>query len=108
MAKDPKKTTKPEPAKSERKSNLPERPTYKYSIEELANALNITPASARVKLRNNGIEKAAGGVYGWDTKADFEAVLASLKKGGSKPEPAKAAPKTSAKPTTGTVKKKAA
>ena len=87
-----KRTAKPateaEPAK--KKSNLPERPKYKYGVEQLADKLGIEPASVRVKLRAAGIEKAVGGVYGWDDKGDFDEVVEELK--GEKKETKKAAP----------------
>ncbi len=45
----------------------------------LANDLGIGEATARVKLRNAGVEKA-GRSYGWNTKKDYDAVVKQLKK----------------------------
>ena len=80
--------------KPARKSNLPERPTYKYGIAQLVTALGITgdddqakARKLRARLRTADIEKNEGDVYGWDTKAEFDEVVAKLKKGGAK-EPA--------------------
>jgi len=73
--------------------------TMKYGVPELAQALDIQPASVRVALRNHGVEKT-GKSYGWATKADIQAVAdkireaAKVKAKAPKPEPAKAeAPK---------------
>lgn len=60
---------------------------FKYGVDELAAKLGIKPASARVALRNAKVEKAEGGVYGWMTKDELEAVAAKLK-----PAPKEAAP----------------
>lgn len=80
MAKEEKNTKKPA-AKEEtkKKSNLPERPEYKYNVATLAEDLGIEPASVRVALRKADIEKADGGVYGWNNKTDYEAVKAKLR-----------------------------
>lgn len=61
---------------------------YKYGVGELAEALGIEPASVRVKLRSQGIDKA-GRSYGWNTQAEFKEVVAALK---SAPAPKKASP----------------
>jgi len=68
-----KKTTKKN-GKSEKKAAA-EKP--KYGVLELAEALEIEPATVRVKLRNEGIKKS-GKSYGWDTKAAFDKVIAQL------------------------------
>ena len=71
------------PAQAEaKKSNLPPKPSYKYGVPELANTLGIEPASVRIALRKAKIDKSEGGVYGWNTKADFDAVLSQLKPKG--------------------------
>ncbi len=80
------KTAKP----ADKKSNLPPKPEYKYNVSNLADALGIEPASVRIALRKAGVEKAEGGVYGWNTKTDFEAVVNQLKpKKGKEEAPAK-------------------
>lgn len=61
-----------------KKSNLPERPTYKFNVAYLAEKQGIDGSSVRVALRKAGIEKAEGGVYGWNTKAEADAVAAKV------------------------------
>jgi SNF2 family DNA or RNA helicase len=53
----------------------PEKP--KYGVPELAEALGIKPASVRVRLRNAEVPKK-GKLYGWDTKAEMQAVIDQL------------------------------
>lgn len=48
-----------------------------FGIAELSEALNVKPASARVRLRAAGIQKA-GRSYGWD-QAEFNHVVSELK-----------------------------
>lgn len=55
-----------------------------YTVAMLAADLGIEPASARVALRNAGIEKS-GKKYEWSTKTEYQKVLSALKK-----KPAKA------------------
>jgi hypothetical protein len=64
---------------------------FKYGVNELADALGIEPASARVSLRNKGIEKA-GRAYGWNTKAELDDVVAKLKTAPAKASAKAAAP----------------
>lgn len=99
-AKSNKKTVTEE--KPARKSNLPERPTYKYNLSNLITALGITgdddavkARKLRAKLRTADIEKAEGDVYGWNTKAEFDEVVAKLK--GSKAPAKKDEPKSAKK-----------
>lgn len=80
------KTTKKAAAKTAKKA-APGSPaakaaaaqSYKYGVPALAKKLGIKEASARVSLRNHDIPKAEGGVYGWNTQADLDAVAAKLK-----------------------------
>jgi len=51
--------------------------TAKYGIADLAEALDIEPASARIRLRNAEIKKRAGR-YGWNTKAELDEVVKKL------------------------------
>lgn len=69
MAKEDKAPKGEKPAKDEAK---------KYGITDLSTALGIEPASVRVKLRKAKIEKV-GGRYGWDTKAEMNAVIDKIK-----------------------------
>lgn len=52
--------------------------THKYGVQQLAEALGIGEASARVRLRDKGIAKA-GKSYGWTTRAELDEVVAKLK-----------------------------
>ena len=67
MAK-PKKVEKVEKVETE---------TKPFGISELSEALNVKPASARVRLRAAGIKKA-GRSYGWD-QTEFNQVVSELK-----------------------------
>jgi len=69
MAKEEKGPKSEKPAKDEAK---------KYGITDLSTSLGIEPASIRVKLRKAKIEKV-GGRYGWDTKAEMNAVIDKIK-----------------------------
>lgn len=59
-----------------------ERP--KYGVPELAEAMGVKATSLRVRLRSASIPKK-GKVYGWDTKAEMQAVADKLKASGRKP-----------------------
>lgn len=76
------KKTKPAKPATQKASKKPEKkekaPAKKYGITELSDALGIAPASARTKLRNHKIEKS-GGRYGWDTKAEMDEVIDTIK-----------------------------
>ena len=61
---------------------------YKFGVEDLADALDIEPASARIKLRNANIKKASNGRYGWKTKADLQEVVDKLKRTKAAPKKA--------------------
>lgn len=50
---------------------------FKYGVDDLAKALDIQPASARVALRNHGIEKA-GKSYGWNSQKEMDEVVKKL------------------------------
>lgn len=65
-----KKSAKKPAAKSETK------PTY--GVNEIAEALGIQPASARIRLRNAEVERE-GKTYGWETKKEFDEVVKGLK-----------------------------
>ena len=53
---------------------------YKYGVSALAKELGIKDASARVALRKHKVEKAEGGVYGWNSEKEFQAVVKQLSK----------------------------
>ena len=96
MAKAPKQ---PEAAPA-KKSNLPVHEKPEFGVAELAEALGIEPTSARVKLRNAGIEKT-GRSYSWKNQKELDAVVKQLKATPDKPakdakpadKPAETAPK---------------
>jgi integrase len=56
----------------------PKTDAPKYGIAELAEALELSPASTRVKLRSAKIQKT-GGRYGWNTKAEMNEVVDKIK-----------------------------
>lgn len=79
MAK-PKPTAKKPAAKkapAKKPAEKKEVPAMKYGVDDLAKALDIKPASARVRLRNAGVAKA-GKSYGWNSQKDLEAVVKQL------------------------------
>jgi hypothetical protein len=67
---------------------------FKFGVDDIAEALDIKPASVRVQLRNKGIEKA-GKSYGWNSKADLKEVIDQLK--AAKADDDKPAKKSKAK-----------
>lgn len=70
------KASKKSKAKNDDKDD--EKPEFKYGVNDLAEALEIKPASVRVRLRNAEIEKA-GKQYGWNSKKEFMKVLEEIK-----------------------------
>lgn len=65
---------------------------FKYGVADVAEALDIEPASARVQLRNHNIKKA-GKSYGWNSKTELEDVVKKIK-AEKAPAKAKAEKKT--------------
>ncbi len=92
MAKTKAKTAKTTKAKEAPESNEP-----KFSVDDLVEASGLVAASVRVALRDLSVEKNFGNKYGWDSKKDFDEVVAALKersakrkdKGGEAKAPAK-------------------
>ncbi len=83
MAKDKKvekSDTKGKAKKADAKAEKTAEREFKFGVEELAEMLDIKPASVRVQLRNHGIEKA-GKSYGWDTKAELKEIVDQIKSG---------------------------
>lgn len=71
----PKKVAaKASPAKE---AKAPAADAPKYGIQDLAKMLDLKEASVRVKLRNSNVAKS-GKSYGWNNKADLEAVAKQL------------------------------
>jgi len=58
--------------------------SFKFGVSALAKELNIKEASARVQLRKHSIEKAEGGVYGWNSEKAFKDVVKALGAGKKK------------------------
>lgn len=100
MAKDKGKgKSKPDP-KEEKEAER----EFKFGVEDIAEELEIKPASVRVQLRNKGIEKA-GKSYGWNSKAELKEVIDQIRsKGDDDEKPAKG--KKGAKPEKAKGKKK--
>lgn len=91
MAKDKaKEKSKDKPAKKDKaeKAEKAEAPTFKYGVSDLAEKLDLKEASVRVKLRKNNVDKA-GKSYGWNSKSDFDEVVATLRADKSDEKPAK-------------------
>jgi len=68
---------------------------FPYTVQSLADRLDLEPASVRVKLRNADIPKN-GKMYGWKTKREFEEVVKELEStpaNGASSKPAKKAKK---------------
>lgn len=87
MAKSTKKQPAAEkPATTEAKAQ-PAKPTGTYGVRELAEALGSNPKSVRNRIRrlNGGPVVGRGGRYSW-TKAEYEAMLASLQSTKEKAE----------------------
>lgn len=76
MAKDKKADKKSE--KVDAKAEKTAEREFKFGVEDIAEELDIKPASVRVQLRNKGIEKA-GKSYGWNSKAELKEVIDQLK-----------------------------
>ena len=75
------KAEKPDTKGKSKKSNDDEdeaTPEFKYGVADIAEALDIKPASVRVQLRNKGVEKA-GKSYGWNSKSELKEVIDQLK-----------------------------
>lgn len=51
---------------------------FKYGVQDLADMLEIKPASVRVALRNHEIEKA-GKSYGWNTQKELKEVADTIR-----------------------------
>lgn len=66
-----KETAKEKPAKEEAES-------FKYGVADVAKALGVKDASARVQLRNHKVKKA-GKSYGWNTKDELQAVIDKIR-----------------------------
>lgn len=73
--------------------------SMKYGVADLADKLGVNEATARVKLRNGGVEKV-GKSYGWNSDKELNSVVNQLKDAGGDKAPApakKAAAKAPAK-----------
>lgn len=74
---------------SKEKTAAAPKPEFKYTVDNLAEDLDIQPQSVRIALRKHGVEKS-GKQYGWNNQKDYQAVLKKLKGDDDKPK-AKAA-----------------
>lgn len=75
----------------------------KYGVGDLAQMLDLDPATVRVKLRGAKVKKLGrgGASYGWDTKDDLKAVadqISAKAKKEEKPAKEKAPAKTEKAP----------
>ncbi|USN16594.1 hypothetical protein POLEWNIK_00680 [Brevundimonas phage vB_BpoS-Polewnik] len=76
---------KEKPAKAEAE-------TFKYGVADVAKALGVKEASARVQLRNHKVKKA-GKSYGWNSKDELQGVIEKIRP-AKEEKPAKAAKKS--------------
>lgn len=88
MAKADKKTATKEAAKE--KPAKAEAETFKYGVADVAKALGVKEASARVQLRNHKVKKA-GKSYGWNSKDDLAGVIEKIRPAKEDAKPAKKA-----------------
>jgi len=70
--------------------------SHQFGVANLAKDLGIQVASVRVALRKNKIKKNEG-VYGWDSRKDYDAVLKKIKSDEKAPPKKKAAKKAAKK-----------
>lgn len=75
---DTKPAKKPAAKKAAKKAKPAAAEKPAYGVDYVAKALDKAPNLARVALRNANIKKS-GKSYGWDTKADADAVVKKLK-----------------------------
>ncbi len=71
-----KEKTKAKPAAGSPAAKAEAAAAFKYGVAEVATATGLKASSVRVAFRKHGVEKAEGGVYGWNSKADMEAAIA--------------------------------
>lgn len=79
-------------ASKETKAEKAEVETYKYGVADIAKALGVKEASARVQLRNHKVKKA-GKSYGWNTKDELQTVIEKIRPPKDE-KPAKSAKKS--------------
>jgi hypothetical protein len=70
------KAKKKAPAKGSPAAKAEAAASYKFGIPEIAKMTGRKDTSVRVAFRKHGIEKAEGGVYGWNSQKDVDAVIA--------------------------------
>lgn len=92
-------TDKKAPAKNSPAAKAEAAAQYKYGVDYVAEQVNRKPASVRVAFRKHEVEKAEGGVYGWNNKKEVDAVIATCfpAKEEKAAKPKKSAPKKKAK-----------
>ena len=76
MAKDKVKDKAKKPAAGSPAAKAEAAASFKYGVSDVAEKTGLKPTSIRVAFRKNGIKKAEGGVYGWNTKDELDAVIA--------------------------------
>lgn len=54
------------------------RRKFRYTVENLAEKLNLEPVSVRYRLRRANIPKVNGRFYGWDSFKDYQIVLKAI------------------------------
>lgn len=97
-----KEKSKAKPAAGSPAAKAEAAAAFKYGVAEVAAATGLKASSVRVAFRKHGVEKAEGGVYGWNSKTDMEAAIAKAfpakkEKAAKTDKPAKAAAKPAKK-----------
>lgn len=79
-------------AKKAAKKEAAAKPEFKYGIASVEEATGRDAASIRRSLRSADQFEKTGGVWGWNTKSDFEAVVKHIKPVLTRPLPRKRLP----------------
>src|SRR4051812_49056143 len=69
--------------KADKGEKATEAKEFKFGVADLAEKMDLEPATVRVRLRNAGVKKA-GKSYGWDSKSDLNEVIEELKEAEGK------------------------
>lgn len=87
-------------AKEEKKAAAEKTAEFKYGVNDLVESTGLQEASVRVALRDSGFTRA-GRSWGWNSKKEFDEVLAYFKERGSRKPDMTAANEAKAKKATG-------
>jgi hypothetical protein len=93
------KARKPKAAKTEAKTEARTRGSYEYRVSHLADALGSNPTAVRARLRNNDVDTNEDGIYGWNRKSDFDAIMKQRPRKRRSPLPRRRRPKRPRNPS---------